>query len=84
MDKSIKIMKVIERQTIYIGVGAGAEACGENPTEKGVIRRGKKLYRPPLPSTYKETKLLEDLNDGMEWFQILRDLLESSRGPPNT
>ena len=36
-----------------------------------MICTGKKVYRNPLPSTYKETELLEDLNDGMEW--VLRD-----------
>ena len=44
---------------------AGAEACRKPPKEKGVINTGKKVYRPPLPSTYKETELSEDLNDGM-------------------
>ena len=39
----------------------------KNPKEKGVIRTEKKFYRPPLPSTYQETELLEDLNNGMEW-----------------
>ena len=29
----------------------------ENPIEKVVILTGEKVYRPPLPSTYKETKL---------------------------
>ena len=36
-------------------------------TEKGVIRTGKKVYRLPLPSIYKETKILGGLNGGMEW-----------------
>ena len=40
-------------------------------TEKGVIRTGKKVYRLPLPSIYKETKILGGLNGGMEW--VLRD-----------
>ena len=44
---------------------SGAEACRNPPKEKGVINTGKKVYRPPLPSTYKETELSEDLNDGM-------------------
>ena len=35
--------------------------------EKGVIRTKKIFYRTPLPPTYKETELSEDLNDGMEW-----------------
>ena len=67
MDKSINRQKLVEGQTIAVGVDAGADACGKNPIEKGVISTGKKVYRPPLPSTYKETELLEDLNDGMEW-----------------
>ena len=36
-----------------------------------MIRTGKKVYRPPLPSTCTETEISEDLNDGMEW--VLRD-----------
>ena len=35
-------------------------------TDKGVILTGKKVYRPPILSTNNETKLLEDLNNGME------------------
>ena len=66
MDKSIKRQKLFESQTIAVGVDAVSEVCGKNPTEQGVIRTGKKVYRPPLTSTYKETELLEDLNDGME------------------
>ena len=46
-------------------IEAGAEACGKYPTEKEFIRIGKKVYRISLPSNYKETELLEDLNDGM-------------------
>ena len=42
-------------------------------TEKGVIRTGKKVYRLPLPSIYKETKILGGLNGGMEW--VLRDYM---------
>ena len=48
-----------------------AKACGKTLTEKGVIRTGKKVFSPTLPSTYKETELSEDLNDGMEW--VFRD-----------
>ena len=44
----------------------GRMHAGKNPTEKGIIRTGKKVYRPPLTSTDKETELSEDLNDGME------------------
>ena len=32
-----------------------------------VITTGGGVYGPPLTSKYKETKILEDLNDGMEW-----------------
>ena len=71
MDKAIKIRKGIEIQPIYLGVETRADACGKPPTEKGVIRKRKKVYMPPLPSTYKETELLDDLNDGMEW--VFRD-----------
>ena len=39
----------------------------QKKSEKGVMRTGKKVYRPPLTSTYKETKLLEYLNNGIEW-----------------
>ena len=45
--------KGVEGQPISVGVDAGAEACGKNPIEKGVIRIRKKVYKPPLPSTYK-------------------------------
>ena len=38
---------------------------------KLVICTGKKVYRHPLKSTYKETEILEDINKGMEW--VLRD-----------
>ena len=57
MDKDIKIQKGVEYQTKSVGVDAGAEARRKTPTEKGVIRTGKKVYRPPLPSTYKETEI---------------------------
>ena len=71
MDKSIKIQKVVEVQPIYLGVDTGEEVCGKPPIEKGVIYTGKKLYRHPIPSNYKEKELSEDLNDGTEW--VLRD-----------
>ena len=48
----------------------GRRYAGGDPIEKGVILTGKKVYRPSLPSTYKETELLEELNDGMEWVLI--------------
>ena len=70
MDKAIKRRKVVESYPIAVGVEVGAEICREKPTEKGVICTGKKVYRHPLPSTYKETELSEDLNDGMEWVFI--------------
>ena len=57
MDKSIKRQKGVEFQPLAVGVGAGAESCGKTPIEKGVICTGKKFYRPPLSSTYKETEL---------------------------
>ena len=50
-----------------VGVDAGEEACGKNPTEKGDIRTGKKVYRPPITSTYKETEIFEELNNSIEW-----------------
>ena len=71
MDKAIKRRKGVESYPTPVGVEAGAEACGKNPTEKVVIHTGKKVYRPPLPSTYKETELSENLNNGMEW--VFRD-----------
>ena len=51
------------------------EACVKPPTEIGVIPTGKKVYSPPLPSTYKETRLSEDLNDVMEW--VFREYMRS-------
>ena len=42
----------------------------ENTQKRDYTRRGK-VYRPPLPSTYKEKEILEDLNYGMEW--VFRD-----------
>ena len=56
---------------IAVGVEAREDACGKNPIEKRVIRTGKKVYRPPISSTYKETELSKDLDDGMEW--VFRD-----------
>ena len=55
MDKSTKRLKPVERHPIAVGVEARENECGENPTEKRVICTGKKVYRPPLSSTYKET-----------------------------
>ena len=49
---------------------------------KGVIRIGKKVYRLPLPSTYKETELSHDLNNGMEWvFRDYRRPLKQEKDP---
>ena len=66
MDKSTKRREGVEIQTIAVGVDAGEEACRTPPTEKGVIITYKKVYRPPIKSTYNETEILEDLNDSME------------------
>ena len=49
------------------------EACGKPPQRKGSYTHREEsiqVYRHPLPDTYKETGLLEDLNDGMEWVII--------------
>ena len=82
MDKSINRFKGVESQSIYVGFGAGAEVWGKPPTEKGVICTGKKVYRPPLPSTYKERELLEDINDDMEWvFRYYVISLKKSKDP---
>ena len=70
-DKAIKRLRGAEIQPIALSVETRAYACEKPPTEKGVIRTGKKVYRPQLPSNYKETELPEDLNYGMEW--VLRD-----------
>ena len=75
MDKYIKRQKGSEGQPIAICVEAGVEACGKTTIEKGVIRKGNKLDRPPLLSTYKETELSEDLNVGME--RVFRDYRRS-------
>ena len=53
-----------------------------NPHRKGSYTHRGKFYSPPLPSTYKETQILEDLNDGMEW--VFRDYgrsLNKSKAP---
>ena len=54
MDQSSKIQKVDKGQTTAICVETRADACGELPSEKGVIITGKKVYMPPLPSTLKK------------------------------
>ena len=71
MYKAIKRQKGVEGHPISVGIDVGAEECRKNLTEEGVISTGKKIYRPPLQSTYKETELSEDLNYGMEW--VFRD-----------
>ena len=55
MEKSINRQKGVEIHPIAVGIEARAEACGENPPEKGVIQTWKKVYMPPLAPTYKET-----------------------------
>ena len=55
-----------------------SEACVKT-IEHGVIHTGKKVYRPPLPSTYKETEFWEGLNNGMEW--VFRDYGISLKQP---
>ena len=57
MEQAIKRKKWVESQPIAIGVESRVEACGKNPAEKEVICTGNKVYRTPLPSTYKETEL---------------------------
>ena len=82
MNKYIKRQKVVEVQTISVEFDAGAEACVKPPTEKGVICTGKKVCRPPLPYTYKETELSEDLNYGTEWaFRDYGRSLNQSKDP---
>ena len=39
----------------------------KTPHKRELLFKGKRIYRPPLPSAYKEMELPEDLNDGMEW-----------------
>ena len=54
----------------------------EKNIENGGIRTGKKVYRAPLPSTYKETEVSEELNDGMEWvFRDYRRSLNQAKDP---
>ena len=58
MDKDIKRQKGVEGHPIGVCVdkGGGGGGCGKTPIEKGAIRTGKKVYMPPLTSTYKETE----------------------------
>ena len=80
--KAIKRQKVVESQTMAVGVDAGEEACGKNPTEKGDIRTGKKVYRPPITSTYKETEFFEELNNSIEWvLRYYRRPLKQTKDP---
>ena len=65
MDQATKRQKRVEIQPIDICVEESTETCGETSSENGVICTGKKVYRPPLPSTYKKTELLEYLKYGM-------------------
>ena len=39
-----------------------------NEVGNGVIKVPPKIYYPPLPSLYKESDLVTDFNDGMEWM----------------
>ena len=64
-EQATRRRKVVEGKLIDVGLQARAGACGKTSTEKGNICTGKKVYRPPLPSTYKETELLEDPNNIM-------------------
>ena len=75
MDKYIKRQKWVEGQPIGVGVDAGEETFDKNLIEKGVIYTRQKSYRPPLPSTYKEMEISDDLNDVMEW--VFRDYKRS-------
>ena len=65
MDKAIKGCKWVEIQPIAVGVEARADECEKKLIKNGVIRTGKKIYRPQIPSNYKETELSEDLNNVM-------------------
>ena len=82
MDQSTKIRKGVEINPIAVDVEARAYACGKKPTEKGVIRTGKKVYRNPIPSTNKETELPENINDDIEWvFRAYGRPLKKSKDP---
>ena len=67
MEKSSKKNKGVESEYTDVCVEARADTCVKPPIEMGVIVTGKKVYRLPLLSIYKEMDLPEDLNDGMEW-----------------
>ena len=56
MYQSTKRRKGIEVRPIAVDVEARAEVYrgGGAPPEKIVIHKGEKLYRPSIPSTYKE------------------------------
>ena len=71
MDKSIKKYKVFENHPIALGVEERGKACRKKPKEKGFKGTEKKVYRPQIPSTHKETELSQNLNDGMDW--VFRD-----------
>ena len=55
MDQATKRCKGSEVHLVAVGFEARAEEFRNSPPEKGVKITGKKVYRPPLPSTYKET-----------------------------
>ena len=50
----IKIPKAVEDQPIEVDVGSRAKTCGEKTPEMRPILTGNKVYRLPLPPTYKE------------------------------
>ena len=82
MDKAIKIQNGVESQPKTVGVESRVEACRGKPTEKGFIHTGNKVYSPQLTSTYKETKILEDLNNNKEWvFRDQRRYLNQAKDP---
>ena len=58
LELSTKRQKVVQDQPISVGIESWVELCGFKYIEKGFICTGKKVYRPPLTSTYKETKIL--------------------------
>ena len=63
--QSTKRWKVVEGHTIAIVVESRSESHREKISEKGGIITGRKVYSPPLTSTYRETDLSGSLNNGM-------------------
>ena len=53
MYRSTKIRKLFEGCTISVRYEKMEWEYGEVNPDKGVIRAGKKVYSPPLPSAYK-------------------------------